>query len=463
LTGASGVTVCGVAATDVTVLSDTELTFVTPARGEETCAVAVTVPGAGAPSSGGSFRYIIVPSVEGITPGEGPVAGGTTVTIEGDGFTGATGVRFGETEAVSFAVIDDETISAVAPALGAGPHQVSVLNADSPGTSGTAFIAVAVPTIVGVDPQVIDPSGDEVTISGTALSGATAVRFDGEDAASFEVVDAETIVATTPELDLGEVEVAVTTVGGTGEATAQAWPTPVVESVEPPAGPAGSDTAITITGSGFTGVDEVRIGSSAATDLVVVDDGELTAVVPEGAVGSAQVVVSNPGKDVSAGTFVRMGVPAIELSSSAGTAGGTIEVAAEGFAPGSEVEVWINSTPRLLAIVTTDDLGRLEVTVTLPGDLVGNHRIRVVGTDALGEEIDVSAPIVVSAAPTDPVPGSIGVVPEGAAPDGSAPSALAFTGSEPVTSMLVGMTALLVGLLLLAARRGRPVPVRRTR
>lgn len=464
LTGAAGVTVCGVAATDVTVLSDTSLTFVTPPGVLGDCSVAIDVPGAGVPSTTGSFRYVRVPAVEEIDPAVGPVAGGTSVTIEGEDFTDATGVRFGDTEATSFEVVDDTTITAVTPGLAAGPHSVRVRNADSSGTSAAAFTALAAPTIAGVEPGFIDPDGDEVTITGTGLTGASAVRFDGEDAVSFTVVNDTTITATTPALDLGEVDIAVTTVGGTGVATATAWPTPTVESIDPPAGPADSDTEITITGSGFTGVDEVRVGTSTATDVVVVDDGEITAVVPSDAAGSAQVVVSNPGKDIVAGTFVRMGAPGVELSSSVGTAGGTIEVAAEGFAPGSEVEVWINSTPRRLAIVAADDTGSLEVTVTLPTDLVGNHRIRVVGTDALGEDIDVSAPIVISAAAADPVPGSVGVVPEGAAPDGSAPSALAFTGSEPVTSMLVGVIAILAGLLLLGARRARRlVPARPTR
>lgn len=451
LTGTSGVTVCGESATEVTVVSDTEVTFLTPPGELGTCTVVIDVPGAGTPPGDASFRYIVVPSVDQIDPSAGPVAGGTSITIEGTGFDEATGVRFGDTDATSFEVLDDTTIAAVTPALVAGSYPVRVRNADSDGITVATFTSMAVPTIEGVDPQPIDPAGDQVTISGAGLLGATAVSFDGEPAEAFTVLNDATITATTPTLDLGEVDVTVTTPGGSGEATAQVWPTPTVESIDPPAGPADGETEITITGSGFTGVDEVRVGSSAATDVVVVDDGEITAVVPSGAAGTAQVTVANPGVDVPAGTFVRMGSPAVELSSFFGTAGGTIDVTAEGFAPGSDVEVWINSTPRLLETTPADDAGRVEVTVTLPDDLLGNHRIRVLGTDALGDRVDVSAPIFVSA-------------PTGSTDDSPAPTTLAFTGSEPVTTMLMGVTALLVGLLLLGTRRSRrSAPARPTR
>ena len=38
-------------------------------------------------------------TVTGLNPDEGPLAGGTSVTITGSGFTGATGVSFGSTAA----------------------------------------------------------------------------------------------------------------------------------------------------------------------------------------------------------------------------------------------------------------------------------------------------------------------------------------------------------------------------
>ena len=69
--------------------------------------VTVTVTGPGGvstTSSADEFTYGTVPAVTGISPASGPAAGGTTVTITGTGFTGATAVDFGATAATSFTI-----------------------------------------------------------------------------------------------------------------------------------------------------------------------------------------------------------------------------------------------------------------------------------------------------------------------------------------------------------------------
>jgi hypothetical protein len=56
------------------------------------------------------------PFITGLDPNSGPAAGGTTVTITGRNFTGATAVRFGATNA-TFTVDSDTQITAVSPPL----------------------------------------------------------------------------------------------------------------------------------------------------------------------------------------------------------------------------------------------------------------------------------------------------------------------------------------------------------
>ncbi len=80
------------------------------------------------PPSGG-------PVVTGIDPTSGPTAGGTTVTLTGTGFTGATGVSFGTVAATSFACSGDTSCSATSPAEGAGTVDVTVTT--PAGTSAT--------------------------------------------------------------------------------------------------------------------------------------------------------------------------------------------------------------------------------------------------------------------------------------------------------------------------------------
>ena len=54
------------------------------------------------------------------------MSGGTTVTVKGAGFTGASGVRFGTSPAASFSVVSDGEIQVLSPPA-AQPGAVSVL------------------------------------------------------------------------------------------------------------------------------------------------------------------------------------------------------------------------------------------------------------------------------------------------------------------------------------------------
>ena len=55
------------------------------------------------------------PTVSGLSVGSGPMSGGTSVTISGAGFTGATAVMFGTQASPSFTVNSDGSITATSP------------------------------------------------------------------------------------------------------------------------------------------------------------------------------------------------------------------------------------------------------------------------------------------------------------------------------------------------------------
>ena len=87
----------------VAVPTTTSTTFACPQNCQVAAAVAAAPPAANGP---------FVSSVE---PGVGPTAGGTTVTVRGVGFTGATGVLFGSSPAPSFTVVSDTEVRTVSP------------------------------------------------------------------------------------------------------------------------------------------------------------------------------------------------------------------------------------------------------------------------------------------------------------------------------------------------------------
>ena len=113
-TGATAVSFGGTAAASFVVNSDTQITAVSPA-GSGSVTVGVTTP-YGSGTAAGTFTYIPPPAVTGLSPTSGPATGGTSVTITGTGFTAATAVKFGGTNAASYVVNSDTSITAVTAA-----------------------------------------------------------------------------------------------------------------------------------------------------------------------------------------------------------------------------------------------------------------------------------------------------------------------------------------------------------
>ncbi len=95
---------------------------------------------------------------------------------------------------------------------------------------------------------------------------------------------------------------------------------PTLTSVTPATGAETGGTAITLTGTDFVDGATVTVGGAAADDVVFVDAAEITATTPAGAVGLADVVVTNPDtqSDTLAGGFEYTPAPAEPLSREAG-------------------------------------------------------------------------------------------------------------------------------------------------
>src|SRR5205085_1068201 len=91
---------------------------------------------AGTGTSATNFTVTVVPSITSFTPVSGPT--GTSVTLTGTGFTGATGVSFNSTAATTFTVNSDTQISATVP-TGATTGKITVTNSVGAGTSATNF------------------------------------------------------------------------------------------------------------------------------------------------------------------------------------------------------------------------------------------------------------------------------------------------------------------------------------
>jgi hypothetical protein len=99
--------------------------------------------GVSAAGAASQFTYASIPAVAQLTPQSGPAAGGTSVVISGQGFTGATTVAFGGVVAPAFTVNSDIKITAISPP-GSGVVDVTVTTSGgvSPATVADKFTYV---------------------------------------------------------------------------------------------------------------------------------------------------------------------------------------------------------------------------------------------------------------------------------------------------------------------------------
>jgi hypothetical protein len=136
-----------------------------------------------------------------ILPTGGASAGGTAVTISGDGFLDATGVLFDTDPATSFVVVDNLTITCVAPAHADGLVDVTIQrpSGDTVMPSAFSFSSLPLPEFLSVVPD-HGPlaGGTSVTLYGTGLSSVTNVSIGGNNVTSLDVVDDDHITFNTP-------------------------------------------------------------------------------------------------------------------------------------------------------------------------------------------------------------------------------------------------------------------------
>src|SRR6516164_8872744 len=123
------------AAGSFTVDSATQITATSPAGVGTVDVTVTTAGGTSVISSGDRFTYGSAPTVTNVNPNTGPTSGGSSVTITGTNFSGATAVRFGSNAAGSFTVDSATQITATLPA-GVGTVDVTVTNEN--GTSATS-------------------------------------------------------------------------------------------------------------------------------------------------------------------------------------------------------------------------------------------------------------------------------------------------------------------------------------
>jgi hypothetical protein len=252
------------------------------------------------------------PAIASFTPGSGPV--GVTVTVTGTNFTGATTVALNGVAVPSFTAVDATTITFEVP-MGATSGPIAVTTVGGTATSTGSFSVVApnpVPTIASLAPAtaVAGSAAFTLTVNGTGFYSGSVMRFNGTDLTT-TFVSATQLTAAVPAASVaavGAYPVVVTNAAPGGGTSAAATFTvaaaaPTITSFTPTTG--GPGTAITITGTNFTGATAVHIGSFAVPNYTVVSATSITLVLPSGtgSVSGSLTVTTPGGTATSTATF----------------------------------------------------------------------------------------------------------------------------------------------------------------
>ena len=179
-TPASKVTFGGVAAKSVTYYSPEALSVTTPKAAAGLVDVQVTTAGGTSAKSGADkFYFGAAPTITKVSTASGAAAGGTTVTLTGTNFTGATQVSFGDVAAAKFTVKSATEIVAVTAKGPAGPAIIQVTNPAGYGSAaGFGFLAPEtsyVATSGGVVPVPVatGKAGPVIKVSGATALAST--------------------------------------------------------------------------------------------------------------------------------------------------------------------------------------------------------------------------------------------------------------------------------------------------
>jgi hypothetical protein len=220
---------------------------------------AVVAAGLMAASPEMASASVAPPSISGIAPASGKIAGGTTVTVTGANFSKVTAVEFGAVKGSAVKVVSGAKLTVVAPKHAAGLVRVEVVTAHgtSPSVTADRYTYVAPPAITRVTPTSGKiAGGTTVTVTGANFSKVTAVEFGAVKGSAVKVVSGAKLTVVAPRHAAGPVDVRVLTAYGASPSVSADRYT----FVAPPAVSNGAIAGVTTTGVTLTWTNPAQPG-----------------------------------------------------------------------------------------------------------------------------------------------------------------------------------------------------------
>jgi FG-GAP-like repeat/IPT/TIG domain/FG-GAP repeat len=221
------------------------------------------------------------------------------------------------------------------------------------------------PTIISFSP-INAVAGTVDTIIGHHFDGVTGVSFGGVPAASYIIVNPDTILATVGTGASGSI--GVTNQYGTNYLAGFYFHVPPVITSFTPVN-AGANDTIEIYGSSFTSATAVTFGGMPAASWVVNSDTSITAIIDTGATGAIQVITPYGTGTLAGFTYYRLPV-ITNFTPGAGGTGTTVTITGANFVGITAVTIGgvpaasfsVNSSTGITAVIGEGANGYIAVT-----------------------------------------------------------------------------------------------------
>lgn len=232
-----------------------------------------------------------------ISPNQGSVSGGSTITITGVNLSNAIAVHFNENAATITA--NTPTMVTVTNPPGYGVNEVTVVTAG--GTSNPlSFYYILNPIITSIS-QLSGPTagGNTIQINGQNLSTASSVDFGGNAAVPTVISDSQLSVVV-PAGIAGSALITLTTVGGSVNGYNYLYiDAPTISTVSPTSGPTTGGTSVTVTGTNLSFTSGVTVGGNSAS-FGVINSSTLAIITPVGTAGAVDIVITTTAGSATA-------------------------------------------------------------------------------------------------------------------------------------------------------------------
>ena len=193
-------------------------------------------------------------------------------------------------DATTHTVTDTLAVGHQPAGIAVTPNNIDIYVANS-GSNTVSVIQTLSQMAPALGPQ---SGGTKVTITGTGLANATAVRFNTVASPILANTANRILVASPP--GFGTAQVTVTTAGGTSNPKPFAYyPSGTAVSVTPAIGPTGGRNTVTIDGAQLATANSVLFGTLLAPPLIVSDQQITASVPPADSPGVVPVTVTTAG------------------------------------------------------------------------------------------------------------------------------------------------------------------------